>query len=285
MINKPIQIQIGPNVERLVEIAHADAHRDFVILKIPGFDLPCIPLGNSNEVHVTDEAVALGYPKGIDCPYSPGKITTRTQHPDKTDYEIFLTSTDIDEGSSGGPLLNSNAEVIGIMTAFEKSPRGTNLALPINLVRAVLPEDVVCPNPPPTPPGDDQIDDDQIAVVEAEDCGRSPNCRIEGSWKDWGMPEFSNYMLINNEGADFSQLILDNIQGTRMSVVFRQDTWYGTLKIEVDGNVIKELSQRGPIINQAEFPFDLEGPGPHTVVFTGTRQTGVVTIDAVKIEP
>jgi len=123
-------------------------------------------------------------------------------------------------------------------------------------------------------------------TIEAENCDREADCRLEGHWKEWAQPGFSNGKLINNEStlgeaADSSKLFL-TFQGTGIVIVFRRDTWYGSLRVEIDDRV-KSIRQRGMTVrNQAEARFKVHGEGTHSLVLSGSKKRGVITVDAIK---
>lgn len=131
-----------------------------------------------------------------------------------------------------------------------------------------------------------------IETVEVEDCyiNRTTGCYTSGEWKVWDLPEFSNGRLINNENprhmgqaSDSSSFYL-NFEGTGVIIVYRQDTWYGVLTVEIDRRKIGSINQEGGRIrNQAEKYFDAGSMGGHSLVLSGSKATGVITIDAIKI--
>lgn len=123
-------------------------------------------------------------------------------------------------------------------------------------------------------------------TIEAENCNGEADCRLEGYWRKWAQPEFSNGQLINNEStpgeaADSSKLFL-TFQGTGVIIVYRRDTWYGSLRVEIDDKV-KSVRQKGKIRNQAEARFKVRGEGTHSLVLSGSKGRGVITVDAIKI--
>ena len=109
---------------------------DFAILKINcNCDmLEPVKLGNSDKVKQLDEIFVAGYPMGGALKISRGEITSYSQHIGKSNLEYIDTSAQLDPGNSGGPLLNSNGEVIGINTMI--AGRTFNLALKINYVKS-----------------------------------------------------------------------------------------------------------------------------------------------------
>ncbi len=141
---------------------------------------------------------------------------------------------------------------------------------------------------------DTPVIDCAARIVEAEDClaGIEPDCSTEGSWKLWLMSGFSNGGLITNEhpvtlGASLPATLTLSFTGTGASVVYRQDTWYGTLGVKIDDQFEYHIHQEGVPKNQAEACFEVEGEAPHTLVLNGGEATGlitgVITIDAIKV--
>ena len=110
-------------------------------------------------------------------------------------------------------------------------------------------------------------------------------CSTEGFWEEWCTTGFSGGCLIHNElspgqPADLSKLTLD-FQGSRVCVVYRQDYWYGLLRVEIDDQVYR-IDQSGPPKNEAEACYDV-GPGYHSLTLIGSEDMGVITVDAVRI--
>lgn len=133
-----------------------------------------------------------------------------------------------------------------------------------------------------------------VITVEAESCfwGQEEDCQTEGAWKTWqDSVEFSNEWLVTNEhetepGKPVPVTLTLSFSGTGFSIVYRQDTWYGTLGVEVDDRSEYCVNQQGSIENQAEACFEVES-GPHTLSVSGGEPTGIITgvisLDAIKI--
>jgi S1-C subfamily serine protease/tetratricopeptide (TPR) repeat protein len=115
-----------------------DRVKDFAILKIPAFDLPVIQLGNSNNIELGENVLAIGDPKGVFTgTVSSGIISTKARELDGSTW--IQTSTPVSHGNSGGPLLNQRAEAVGVISRGRNfDGQNFNFAVPINYVRGAL---------------------------------------------------------------------------------------------------------------------------------------------------
>lgn len=125
----------GGDVYSVDGVVDFDPNKDFAILKVTAFDLPVVELGNSNQVDVLEEVIAIGHPLGLQFTSSTGVIS---QVREKNGYSMLQTTAPISPGNSGGPLVNLKGQVIGIVTEQMTEGQNLNFALPINYVRAAL---------------------------------------------------------------------------------------------------------------------------------------------------
>ncbi|MCA9769886.1 trypsin-like peptidase domain-containing protein [Candidatus Dependentiae bacterium] len=96
--------------------------------------IPALELGDSDLVRRSDEVMALGYPLGQQSLKSTtGVISGREQH-------MIQMSAAINPGSSGGPLLNSNGDVIGVNFAGVVGAQNVGYIIPINDLKIILPD-------------------------------------------------------------------------------------------------------------------------------------------------
>lgn len=120
----------------------SDSTNDVALLKVEATGLPCVALGNSDELIVGDQVVAIGNPLGeltstMTVGYVSGKERDVTT--DGTTINMIQTDAAINSGNSGGPLFNMMGEVVGITTAKYSgnsssgaSIEGIGFAIPIN---------------------------------------------------------------------------------------------------------------------------------------------------------
>src|SRR5438132_2904838 len=125
----------------------ADPESDVAVLRLDGVDgLTTATLGNSDNVRVGQWVLAIGSPFGLNQTVTHGIISARERGQVSLGSTIrikdFLqTDAAINPGSSGGPLVNLDGEVIGLNTAIASqngSSSGVAFSIPINLVKRVL---------------------------------------------------------------------------------------------------------------------------------------------------
>jgi S1-C subfamily serine protease len=145
----PRQITLSLADGRLYHPARvwADPESDVAVLGLDGvLGLPGLPLGDSDHVRVGQWVVAIGSPFGLNQTVTHGIISARERGEISLGSTIrikdFLqTDAAINPGSSGGPLINLNGEVIGINTAIAShngNNSGVAFSIPINLVKLVM---------------------------------------------------------------------------------------------------------------------------------------------------
>ena len=126
------------------EVVGSDAPSDLAVLKIKGSSLPAVPFGDSDGVNVGDIVLALGNPLGVGQTVTMGIISAKGRATGLGDgsFEDFLqTDAPINSGNSGGALVNTRGELVGINSQI-LSPSGGNIgigfSIPVNMARNVM---------------------------------------------------------------------------------------------------------------------------------------------------
>ena len=133
------------------EVIDYDADKDIAIVKIKGFQLPVVKLGDSDRTEVGEQVVAISSPEGLTNSLSTGVISGVRR---LSTHRVFQITAPISQGSSGGALFDSNGDVIGIATYILRSGQNINFAVPINYVRGMISDSIktsVASLPSPTP--------------------------------------------------------------------------------------------------------------------------------------
>ena len=124
----------------------ADPIYDIAVLQIPQPDkgkLATVALGDSEHLRVGENVIAIGNPLGLDQTVTRGIISgvnrILPETPLSLSEPLIQTDAPINPGNSGGPLLNMCGEVIGMNTAIVPDAQNIGFAIPINLVKTVVP--------------------------------------------------------------------------------------------------------------------------------------------------
>src|SRR6266849_3239711 len=134
--NGGVQLASGEKFDSFAVLAF-DARKDIAIIKIPGFDLPTVALGNSNNVQVGEPVLAVGSPLGLQGTVTTGVVSSLREDPTGGGFKVLQTDASVNPGNSGGPLVNRQAEVIGIVTFKIRGGENLNFSIPINYLRGL----------------------------------------------------------------------------------------------------------------------------------------------------
>lgn len=141
-----IRVTFGQKREMAATVVGRDRPTDVAVLRVDATGLAHVPLGDSDAIRVGDWAVAIGNPFGLSHTVSAGIISAkgRTNQDvrglDESGYYDFLqTDASINPGNSGGPLIDVAGRVIGINTAIRAQANSIGFAVPINMVKELLP--------------------------------------------------------------------------------------------------------------------------------------------------
>ena len=137
-----IRVRIPGFTEEIpAKVVGRDPNTDIAVLKVEKTGLPYVVLGNSSELRVGERAVAIGNPLGsFEGTVTQGVISAleRPLLIENQEYNLLQTDASINSGNSGGPLLNSRGQVIGVTNAKISSAEGIGFAIPIDDVKPVI---------------------------------------------------------------------------------------------------------------------------------------------------
>jgi len=140
-----IHVQLADGRTAVATVVGTDPDTDLAVLQTHLSGLPVMPLGNSGGLKVGDVVLAIGEPLGLSHTVTHGIVsaTGRQQLGVATLEDFIQTDAAINSGNSGGALIDTNGELVGINTARvgqNLGAEGIGFAIPVNMVRGVLNE-------------------------------------------------------------------------------------------------------------------------------------------------
>ncbi len=141
-----IEVHLADGTSLTAKVIGADAATDLSVIKVdPGKrKLPVVPLGDSDTLKIGEWVVAIGNPLNLSHTVTAGIVSAKGRREVRPDirlrYRDFIqTDASINPGNSGGPLFNLRGEVVGINTAIHAKGQGIGFAIPINMVKKLVP--------------------------------------------------------------------------------------------------------------------------------------------------
>ncbi len=121
----------------VIGLLAVDEKRDMALLRVAGFGLPTVTLGNSDSVKIGQRLVAIGAPLGLESTVSDGLLSGIRL---SDGIKVFQISVPVSPGSSGGPIATEQGEVVGFVVSgiIDESAQNLNFALPINYLRGYV---------------------------------------------------------------------------------------------------------------------------------------------------
>ena len=139
-----IKVKLVDEREYRAKVVGSDPRTDVALIRLEiknGEQLPTVYLGDSDRIEVGDWVVAIGNPFGLGHTVTAGIISAKDRQIGHGPYDDFLqTDAAINPGNSGGPLFDTAGNVVGINTAIVAHGSGIGFAVPINLVKKLLPQ-------------------------------------------------------------------------------------------------------------------------------------------------
>ena len=148
VIDKSSEIEVTLNDKRTfkAKLIGTDPNTDIALLKIDAKDLPVITFGNSDELKVGEWVLAVGNPFNLASTVTAGIVSAKARSIDilntKMKIESFIqTDAAVNPGNSGGALVNTRGELVGINAAIASrtgSYEGYSFAVPVSIVQKVV---------------------------------------------------------------------------------------------------------------------------------------------------
>src|SRR5690606_30611176 len=138
-----VTVKLSDSREFEAEVVGSDEKSDIALLKIDANGLPVLRLGDSKQLRPGQWVVAIGSPFGLDHSVTAGIVSAVARSAGASQQYVPFIQTDvaINRGNSGGPLLNTRGEVVGVNSQiFSNSGgyMGVSFAIPIDLAMNVV---------------------------------------------------------------------------------------------------------------------------------------------------
>ncbi|MGH7299001.1 MAG: Do family serine endopeptidase [Candidatus Rokuibacteriota bacterium] len=139
-----ILVKIDDGRQMRGTVVGRDPKTDLALLKVDATGLPVIPLGDSAELQVGEEVMAIGNPFGLERTVTTGIVSATGRVIGHGPYDdLIQIDASINPGNSGGPLINSRGQAVGINAAIFSQSGGSvgiGFAIPINQTKAIVTE-------------------------------------------------------------------------------------------------------------------------------------------------
>ena len=147
---RSVEVSFSNSDNMKASVIGSDPSTDLAVLQIDARSraLTPLPFGNSDNVHVGDSVVAIGNPLGYDRSVTAGIVSAVQRAISAPNHypidHVIHTDAPINHGNSGGPLINSNGQVVGVAAQIATGNTGSDgnigigFAIPVNTVRTVV---------------------------------------------------------------------------------------------------------------------------------------------------
>jgi Do/DeqQ family serine protease len=143
-----IKVTLSNKKSYTAKLIGTDPSSDLALLKVDAKGLPFLLYGNSDQVKIGQWVLAVGYPLNLETTVTAGIVSAKARtlglnsRKSNTPIESFIqTDAAVNQGNSGGALVNTNGELVGIVSAIA-SPTGAyagySYAIPVNIVKKII---------------------------------------------------------------------------------------------------------------------------------------------------
>jgi S1-C subfamily serine protease len=138
--SQQLLVHLSDGREVTGQLVGSNPRFDIALVKVPLTGLRAARLGDSSKIKVGQWAIAIGSPFGLEKTMTVGIISATGRHGlGRGTYGDFIqTDASINPGNSGGPLLDINAQVVGINSMISAQGQGIGFAIPINTARRIV---------------------------------------------------------------------------------------------------------------------------------------------------
>ncbi|MGH6961062.1 MAG: S1C family serine protease, partial [Dongiaceae bacterium] len=137
-----VQVQLPDGQAFDADIIGNDPHTDLAVVRVSASRLPTVVLGSARSLRVGQVAIAIGNPYGFETTVTAGVVSalgrSMRAYSGRLIDDVIQTDAALNPGNSGGPLVSSRGEVIGVNTAIIQAAQGICFATSVDTAKVVV---------------------------------------------------------------------------------------------------------------------------------------------------